>query len=105
MEVIGLGAARSAPLAPGVEHDDFAVIVLQGNGLIPIAHILAREGAQRLALRFLVVDDLFAAGRDELEVAAGSNGVLSIIGVLRATGKRQRDGCRRQHRADCASAL
>lgn len=90
LEVIGLGAARRAPLSPRVEHDDLIRKVIQGNCLALVAEIFTGERLQRLALIRRVRDFLLTARGKELESTAGSYGILRVIGILTAARKSGR---------------
>ncbi|CDZ88812.1 hypothetical protein RHRU231_440006 [Rhodococcus ruber] len=91
-EVVGLATARGAPLAPHVEHHHLAGVVVERDRLALVHQVLPRERPEGAALGGRVVEDAgLTARRDEVEGAAGGDGV--VAGGARgedAAGQRRR---------------
>ena len=96
LQVIRLGAARCAPLAPGVQNHNLVLEVIEGDFLVVVLERRTEDIADRLALLRCVVNDLLTTRRNELELTANGNGVVShrLSGVT--CHERQRQSCCRQ---------
>src|SRR5699024_1811348 len=77
LQIVDLGPARPAPLAPGVEdHDLPRVVLLQVERGVGVEYVRAGDLVDRLTIgRRVVVDLELAVGADELECLALRHGV------------------------------